>query len=461
MAHATVYLHPALASLGDALLRWRGVAELACKNVYVWPFDPEMKRVGVAFVGDALDLQLRAVQAMIRNRDYHLDVSLQQALGLLGPGGRYGRREGAPPHQHMSEPDAHIEEVLSAVEKYAKDFLGALGVSCNVDATLMPTEGRPWSERWADLPTPWYDARRRSPMLTPRPPWTVEVDTVESGRKLGADLCQLFPVIDSCDPSLAASIPGAGVFLLTHSLDPERHAEVASAVKACRGLLFPSLAFGDVPATPFGPLVLVCSPSVALAGMKPYAKRGGRWGVICYDTDAWTSRGSDYLVDGSVELFADLTGAPQNWIFKHHEWILGPPVAEGSGMATPRRIERTKRLATRLHSLARLYPRRLGAEDLSVLSEAANDRYPYVECKSHLIVSPECFTLAVAPKRLRKEATAFLRKAGFKVELVLIDADPEAPATGRHGSWDYGWAVRDVVLALAERRKAVLDVLVE
>jgi hypothetical protein len=446
---------PELEELGDALLRWRGVETMGAKDALTWL--RAEGQVSVAFQGDALRLLRTSVRREDQrswNYGYSLDIGLQKALGFPGELRPSGGRP-YPVVQTMSE-EPHISEVLSGVEQVARDFLGDRGLAVNVDVTLMPEEGRPWSPAYGDGPTCYYSAKRRSPFLTPKPRWVVEVDTHE-GKTLGADFCQVVGKTDSDDPHLAASFAGHTV-LLTHCLNPTIRADQSKLVKACGGLLFPSFAIGEVPAAPFGALVLVATPSLALAGMRPYKSGRGHWPIVAYDTDAWTSGTSTFLGDGSAELFADLTGAPQEWTYKNHIWTLGPPYVTGS-LTDPVRIESTKRLSSRLRALGKRFPQSLDATELEARSSMDKDRYPYIECKSNLIVAPGSIRLAVCPASMRKECQAFLRASGFgTVKLMTVSEHPDEPAPGRNGPWDYGWAVSEAVLSIAWREGTMLRV---
>ena len=453
--HPSIALHPLLEELALSLRTWRGVELFGARDVLTWTRTIDPPKVSVAFQGDALRLLNRAIRPQaLPNHGYSLDIDLQRILGFPGRMSRAGGGNRAyPERQTMSEPDPHISEVLMGVEQLAAEWLAERGWEATVDATLMPEEGRPWSPAYGDTPTPWYSARRHTPDLTPHPPWVVEVET-RQGRALGADFCRVTARTETEDQHLVAEIDGS-LSLLTHAVDPVRRSDFAKLVKACGGLLFPSLAFGQVPATPFGALVLVAPPGLALAGMKPYSKRGGRWPVVAYDTDAWTSRTSDYLGDGSAELFADLTGAPQDWQSKNHIWVLGPPYEQGGTMTEPKRIESTRRLAARLRSFERRWKPTLSAEEIQKLSETS-DRYPYVECKSNMIVDQRCFRLAVCPEALESECKTFLRNAGFRLKLVTVEGSPDRPSPGRDGPWDYGWEVRRRILGAAQKEEAAI-----
>lgn len=424
-----------LTALADRLLTWRGVAEMGAKDVLVWVARPD--HIHVAFRGSALSLQSHALQKEIRNFQYSLDLGLQKSLGMSAEVSGSGPRF-FPAVQTMSEGGSFINEVLEAVESLAKEFLG--GEPVEVQATLMPEEGIPWSPH--ATPTEWYSAKKRKSFVTKEPSWVGKVKDREGHEQWGADFCHLAAHSEPTTRMIVMSLGDTDV-MLTHCVPLERVGEKSAAIRQCGGLLFPSLACSLIPATNFGPLVLVADPMLALAGLRPYKKRGA-WPITLYALDAWTETTSGFLGEGAAELFDELTGNTfmTNWIYKRSMWVLGPPFEEYKSA----RIESTKALLSRLKTRSRKFSRDLDKEGFDRLHEQ-DERYPYLEAKANTIVEPSCFHLAVCPVAHEKAALKWLRESGFKLKLIILTDEPNV--AGRDPNWDYAWRVRDVVLAYA------------
>ena len=441
-----------LKELADHLLGWSGVQAVGAKDVLVWQVKPKM--VGVAFRGPALHLQSHAVQKEIRNYQYSLDLGLQRALGFPAETRGFGR-ELSPVVQTMSDRETFIGDLLEAVEGLSREFLGGDDVT-DVQATLMPDEGEPWSPD--HTPTEWYSAKKKKAFVTKDPPWIGKVQDREGAEQWGADFCYLAGHASCGGKQVVMSIGGTEV-LLTHctSVESWRALHVdgksvvglegrAKLIQKCGGLLFPSLACSFIPATNFGTLVLVADPMLALAGLRPYKKRG-IWPITIYALDAWTETTSGFMGYGAAQLFDELTGNlfVTNWIYKRWMWTLGPPFEEEKSS----RIDSTKALLSRLKTRSRKFSRELDRDGFDKLHEQ-DERYPYLEAKANSIVEPGCFPLAVCQERDQKLALKWLHESGFKLKLIVLTDEPIVP--GRDVNWDYAWRVRDVVLAYAHEK---------
>jgi len=436
-----------LAELADRLYAWRGRELLGASDVLVWAKDA--KHIGLAFQGDAFRMQLRALGHTLYNRNYDLDLSLQRALGLYGEMGRDGR---VPRVQTMDEPDPYIGSVLEGVGSLSREFLFGGDDSNGVEATLMPNQGSPW---WPeDKTTAWYSAKKHKAYETSKPSWAMEVKGRDGELKHGADFCQIAQRTQSCGSKAVVVGIGGLEVLVTHCLSLDMRTESAAAVKACGGLLYPSIAVSPAPATNFGHLVLVADPMVVLQGLKPYRGRGA-WPVTVYASDSWTENTTEITGTASIELFDELTGnlLETDWIYKSNFWVLGPRLQEGQ--VSPfgvdvRALSSTKELLGRLKTRFKRYHRQLDKAELEAV-RGAGDPYPFLEAKANLIVAPSCFNLAVCEKPDAPRARKWLDTAGFKgIKLLAITAPPVAD--GRNPDWDFAWNVRDVVLEYAAQK---------
>lgn len=452
-----------MTELADRLMRWSVLSNVGAKDVLVW-YTGQGRRVAVAIYGDALKLKLNVLSRTISNRNYHLDHSLQRALGIGGQEHPYAGRT-APLLRMFPSDDAYRNDFIDGIERGCKEFLG----SDDVYVTLIPAPGEPWSEH--SDPTVYYSARRGRPKVSPRPKWLVEVQYENKSGKVvkavGADFCAILPRISSCRAGAVVGIGSSGRggtvnFLVTHTLRISEYgkAESAGAVAECGGLLVPSLAVGIVPATSFGELVLVADLGLILPAISRAHRGRGAWPIVIYKTDTWTVTTSQLLARGARELFLELTGTDGlDWISKSDFWVLGAPLETEA-------VELVRKPSTLLAAIgrkAKIYDRDLSYEQLRQVRERhfkTFEAYPYLEAKSNGIVARECFPLAVCPAALKREAARWLDRAGFRCQLLVLDVPTRpkdfGPVDGRDADWDYAWAVRDALVEFAYHNDAKL-----
>lgn len=470
----------AMRVVADGILRWPATSHLGATDVLIWWRKPGY--IHVALRGPAQRLAQRK-QHPLNNRGGRLDLALQAAVGLPAQRANYG----GPGMQTMEDGETHIDSVLDGIQQIVHAAVQQHG-DPEPDyelVTLMPDEGAPWSPQ--NDPTPYYSARKKKVLSTRRPPWIVTVDADEqaqaAGHKttLGADVCQLLPRIERCGPTVVGVLSERKhfEFLVTHSMAPGSRAgqddlsHAANTIRACGGMLLPSLAIGAVPATIFGTLVLVCAVNLPLLGLRPYRSRTrADWPVTVYGTDAWTVVTRDVLSRGSRELFGELTGNRQIG-YSDFFWVHGAPPATGA-MMRPEDVvplTGTKQLASVLVKRAKPWPRGLTQAQMDQRKAAFAmkvDYYPYVEAKVNGILPLSCLPLAVIPA-CRKQYLAFLRSAGFDGDVLTVDlpasaADAIESKTSSNItdelSWQYAWSVRDAVLhyAASEPNKRIFAV---
>lgn len=474
---------PLLQRIADGLLRWSGARRLGANDVYVWMRAPG--NIGVAFVGPVLGFErmFRSEDASFDNRRSRLDLELQRALGMPGA----ANASGWPVQQFMDDGEIWYDSLSEGVDRAIEAALTEAGefdeARDHVDTTLLgekgPTPAAPWSPQ--NDPTPFYSAKKHKLFVSERPPWLVTVladqhDGRGEREHLGANPCMILPRIEDCRGAVVGEIEGL-ILLNTHCMQPSSKAAEAEregqTIRDCGGLLLPSLAVGPVPATVFGPLVLVGSIEAALLGMKPYKRGRGNWPVVAYATDAWTVGIGETLRRGSIELFQELTGNRHFQGGAAHFWSLGAPVSEsigpfGQGDLKP--IANTKALATALKRRGKRWPRQLTQADFTRLkNELARmpDYYPYVEAKVNGVLGLDCFPVAVVPAPRYDAYTKFLRTAGFRGDVLVVEESErivrglekeESIEQYDETAWAYAWRVRDAVVEYAMAKRLEMEV---
>lgn len=450
----------------DNLQDWYGIARFGADEVLAWWGKDGTAKF--ALRGPALRIELRSLlDPMMDNRDFQLDISIQEAMGnkarpwvegnrVVGIKGGLG--------QTMDYPKAHISQVIDTISFSIQAFLEQRNLEVDVFTTLMPKEGSPWE--WNQKQTYFYNAHSGSVESTERPDWIIPVEirdryTSAYVKAHGADFCKFAPIIsaDAGGP-MVGHFERIGLdFMVTHSLDFKRFdvswKNIAKFINHCGGFLFPSLAVGQVPGARFGPVCFVVNPMIVLEGMKPYARRRGQWPIATYTTDVWTEIMRDFLGESAAVLFEQLTGQWEIGVYgNHHFYVLGPPLRL-DGPMDAKIILNTKKLSTVLGRRVRKWSRDLTGDEVEErqLTEQ-EDRYPYLESKSNGIVSVDALVACAAPSPLLRSVRAFLDAIDFQGEIIPIPATQEETKALSIGLdygllYDYSWRVFDAVVESA------------
>lgn len=464
----------------DKLFRWRGVDMLGGKDVLAWTLKDGTP--AFAIQGPDLRLETRCFgqnKWPINNRRGYADYELQRAMGfdveLERRGSWSGVRGGVG--QTMSEGMVSVDELEMAMRSVLGHAIG--DDDYMVHFTIMPMQGEPWNQ--GDKCTPYYSAKKRRTLCGTKPEGVIKVDvdasfrTGEMGRKErvpGVDFCVVAPRFRETEGGIVGEIGGDDDrIFLTHSftLDPQvtgSPKQVAKAIQDCGGMLYPSLALSDVPASNFGPCCLFARLPVVLRSLKPYKGRTrGVQATTLYTTDAWSERMSNFLGNASATLFEQLTGTwdPSS---NGHMMTLGPKRTEYAGPAEARIVSSVTQLATTLRKRRKRWRRGMTAEQIEKSSDMSAGRYPYLEAKINGILEiPDTFPLAVCPTYLESRTKTFLCAIGFNGLLLSMRVSPAMKAALRHDTsvsfndvaqakWDYAWMVRDVVLQWQEDKNA-------
>ena len=338
--------------------------------------------------------------------------------------------------------------------------------------TFIPEPGYPWP-RDPKLSTDGfaYWSSKAGKMVHPaRPAWLIElparIDRDERER-YGVNPCLVFPSDDSrTDPAgpVMGNLGGIDV-MVGHAMHLRANGAARTldaaieGVRSCGGLLFPSLSIGPVPATNFGPVVLVANLELVLAGLRPYKKRG-RNPVWVYNTDAWTITTGSLMTDIAGLIFDELHGHED--YLRSEMWTLGPPAtAFGGPSGYSDAIKTTKQLSSAVKRRAKTWNRRLTEAQFATASEkyAGTDHsYSYCEAKAREVVPLASFPYLIAPDTLGAEVKAFAKGVGYKGKIVYLpdqyDVASRADLHRDFGMWQWSGQVADAVRKL----RPVVDV---
>lgn len=441
----------------------------------------------IALRGDALRIERGVIlggpenPGMMNNRDYMLDVRIQKIAGLdahveyqgyraVGVRGGIGQR--------LDSDSTHFSEVLRALGEAIGTGTGMDEDVGMVHVTLMPSEGEPWD---GEGETHYYNAKKRKWFVSAPPSWAVEVylspSSVEERSEttaLGADFCQLMPVLGHEGHEYLSAVVNDQPFIVTHSMDFGHRGRwtktgeietvtwqvAADYINACGGLIFPSLAVAPIPASSFGLVSLVFDPSLVLQGLKPYAGKG-RWPIVVYTSDVWTETTSVFIGKASVELAAQLTGQWTPNIYRgEHMYILGPLAELGEDSPSEGRpVHDTKKLAGSLKKRGKIWQRGFTKDEIDdiVMRSPPEARYPYLEAKANGVVSINAISGCVCPDFLADDTEAFLRAIGFGGELIVLPVSDEdqpellgvtkvGPGMKSDATFEWSWRVHDAVM---------------
>lgn len=328
--------------------------------------------------------------------------------------------------------------------------------------TFIPEPGYPWPQDPRKSVEGFrYWSTRKGGFVTPeRPGWLMALpDSVsDHASRWGVNPCRVFPPDDSrTDPSgPVMGRLGNQEVMVAHAMQLRTgaggwHKLLDSAirgVKDCGGLLFPSLSVGPVPATNFGPIVMVANLELVLNGLRPYRKRGVN-PVWVYETDAWTITTGVLMGEVAGRLFEELHGHED--YLTGSMWTIGPPPTVFGGpaeLSDP--IDTTKKLGTSIKQRMRRWKRGMSAAQIAALSDHGPDaKYAYCEAKAREVVALASFPYLIAPDSLREPVELFVKGVGYQGEVIYL---PDDLGVGAHVDsdreaelWEWSWRVADVV----------------
>lgn len=356
-----------------------------------------------------------------------------------------------------------------------------------VSFTFIPRPGYPWPTG-DDV---YYSAKASRWLDSPRPEWLLPERVVDAGRAIdsyGVDLCALLPVVESPEGGPLVGRYGDGpddFFIVSHAMGTIEGMtrfgsweENRTWVEQCGGLLFPSLAVGAVAPANFGVCVFVADIDLIVGALKPNRRRGQQQMVDVYDTDAWTGRTREFVVDGSVSAFEQLHGhSDYMYYYDQNVWPLGPPHAPEllGGPTEASTLDTERQLVRELKARARIWKRELTPEQLEKLGPEigrTKARYPYLEAKLRGVMPIDEFPMVAVPEQAAEPfMEGFLDPLGFTGELVRIEL-PDEVAEVMGSEWNpsadvsierryaiqawawqqYGWHVADAVRERARER---------
>jgi hypothetical protein len=233
---------------------------------------------------------------------------------------------------------------------------------------------------------------------------------------------------------------------------------MAKLINRCGGLLFPSIAVGQVPATTIGSTIFVLDAHVVLQGIKPYRTGRGRWPIVTYASDAWTETTGAFLGEAARQVFLQLTGQWEPSIYgTPHFYVLGPRIGSqwGDLEGADAIIGDTKKLSSTMARRARKWHRGADGNDLGELrSDITIDRYPYLEAKANGIVAVDALALCVVSSAFSRQVGSLLRAINFGGDVLTLKvtaAEAKALEVGTDYDYlfQYSWRVHDAVAEYA------------
>lgn len=356
------------------------------------------------------------------------------------------------------------------LDRYGGMTLGSLVRSpfTEFSCTFMPDGGIPWTDE--DTSIEYWTQKGRRWQRSTRPHGLVRVDdTTENKQVLGIDPCTVFRPSPSsaelrrkiCDaigtphPIRCRLTERGPVWMATHSLGKRSLVDnTADAVRACGGLLFPSLAVGPIPASNFGPVCLVGNLSLVLQGLPPYEQ--GAW---VYDTDAWTITSGEANRWVARQLFRELCGH-QDWTYGHNMWVLGPPKYHTGGPRGDQApVTSFAQLAASIGRRAKVWRRSLTEREFDKLGRSlsgSDEGYSYCETKAREVVPLSEFPYLIAPVAYQGEVMRFVERTGYSGTVVFGDEDrwlyeEMAQRNDEYALYRWAWEVAEIAKDIQPR----------
>lgn len=355
---------------------------------------------------------------------------------------------------HVSTFLDHMNEVVNASSGGCKRL------------TFIPEPGYPW-------PEPYY-SQKAGQMVQGNRPWWLVNDLLGNLDYDVVDFCKLMPPLREHGVGAEVLKLGREQIVLTHAMgtmaDLTRLGswdKNAKSVNDCGGLLFPSLAIG-VPATNFGPFVLVADVGLLKHSLKQGRGRVEDAPAQIFDTDVWTINREIVSIAGK-SAFKQLTGA-SDWVYNIDVsvWPLGldrQPEIYGPGVGN--RLERMAQLKREVVERRRLWPRSMSPEEQLDVYEnflGKREQYPYLEAKVNGVMPMSLFPMAVQPEQASDGFARFLDATGFRGALLSVEL-PEEVADAMSDKWpdSVDWKTRSMLKSWSERQYAwhVQDAILE
>jgi hypothetical protein len=341
-----------------------------------------------------------------------------------------------------------------------------------VSMRLIIEPGYPWPENDVDGLVYW-SAKKNKTIMADRPAWLINVPEEGDDRviRLGVNPCAVFPAEPQAREWPLWGRSGKQDLIVSHSmtllaapsavptLGPQFHKQADTAIsniRACGGLLFPSLAVGAIPSSNFGPITLVGHLGLALDGLKPLKERGRDATSWVYAHDAWTVTTRDLMGVVAKRLFDELHGH-EDYMYGYNIWSLGPPAelfggpSEGS---TP--LKTIRELVTAAKRRGATFRRGMSHEEFAVANEAVAgtvDKYSYCEAKARRVISLDEFPAMIGPHTLRDQIRAFAKGTGYKGKIVILE-DPFNVAYASddldYQLFQWSWLVADAIKKLGD-----------
>lgn len=456
----------------------------AIKDVFVWNVRGKTR---FAFNGAPESMMARMGfdfdKAPIDNKSGRLDYWLGKAFGISV------RMYNGYPEPELTHQEGNIAVggVLEGITYFVGSLLDNRG-DARCDVTIIPEPGYPW----AGAGTKYYSARTKKTIAAKRPAWEVPIVVRDPGsgedvKRLGANWCKIAPRSEVADKyasgyfTMNSGSTEESVFV-THTLElrddlpAEVYANAAKQVRACKGLLFPSLAVAPIPASNFGPATLVADPMLVLRDLKPYKEsRSGLPKVVTYSTDAFTDTTRTFVSDLSAKLYDQLTGNMDSQDFhayvNMHLYILGPMIEQeeiGHHAAGTRVIASTSQLAREITRRFRVWrgpmnDRQFASAMARVSGGATHsaENFAYLEAKAHAVVPLKSFIAAFVPDFAKEKYTKFLRSVGYTGKVYTVPTTAEEQRAFIRGGvseqsdfvkYNYAWRMADAMKRVLKPR---------
>lgn len=450
-----------VSKLSDSLFAWseRALPKGAVADVYGWRNAKGYIRLALGGDPDSLFRLFNGFDEPWSRPGHLVEHDLARSFGIVQQGA--GTRNRLP--QFIPDGPVYATSLLEGIGGMMDNISGDETGDETAGATIIPDPGRPFNGR----DTEYYSARAKRWRTQGTPEWVlpVAVRTTRRGQvafEHGADYCLTAPRIDARS-KCGWLDAGTLALLATHSLGIDRVgvSDTAGAINRCGGLLFPSIALGAVPASNFGPCMLILDPRTAMRGLDPYRKPGVGYPAHVYNTDVWTETTSDFVGDYAAYLYDELSGNG-DFLYSPHLYALGPrPTTNRTSGVDGRggELSSVTEVLRDARSRAKIWRKGLTQKTFATVHQktlSSMEKYGYLEAKIAGVLEIQALAGAACADFQAPDFQRLLELVGFKGPLLVLDTDAKTRKAFSEQREESAWLMLKFAWSAAEEIKKTL-----
>lgn len=341
---------------------------------------------------------------------------------------------------------------------------------------------------YADGSNTYYSAKEQKIFHTKVPP----TRTKDEDGEYKINPCSIFntkEILNSNNYNITLSLPNYkyGKLVVTHCFDSirrlgikyssehdedltESQKSIAESIKSCGGLLFPSIAISDIPATQFGFNVMVLNTDLIKGWFDKKPRVVKTLPYYIYNTDGYTGTSAAYFGEFSRHLYNECYDG-MDIMYKNLSLYASQNFDIEENKFQSYRREEIKVVTTKVQ-LARALnhkkeimdkvikeSKKMTEEEFnSYFSRLGHDQYWLSEVKFSRVLDINCFMMCICPDYMYKNTKMFLENIGFTGKIIPISLTDELRKKMMESNYlhkvenEYALLVRKKILELDEMK---------